>query len=115
MLRSRRSTRCLEEIGAGDVPRLIVYNKIDRLDRAPDGRARRPMVGFRAVFVSAATGLGLDRLRDAMAQRLLIARDRHDPLRRTGYARANWNGQNCPRRRSGTRLVERAPDADTYR
>ena len=70
--------RVLEEIGAGEVPRLIVYNKIDRLDRDAsverDDHAR-----ILAVSVSAATGLGLDGLRGAIAQQMLIARDGTDP------------------------------------
>ena len=66
--------RVLEEIGAGDVPRLLVYNKIDQLERAPSVE-RDPYGTIRAVFVSAAAGLGLDDLRDALAQRLLPMRD----------------------------------------
>jgi GTP-binding protein HflX len=59
----------LEEIGASAIPQIRIYNKIDRLgtppriDRDPDGRAV-------AVWVSAAQGLGLDLLRDAVAERL---------------------------------------------
>jgi GTPase len=52
----------LEEIGAGDRPRLLVYNKLDLLDE--DAR-RDVLVGaVGAVGVSAATGEGLDELRD---------------------------------------------------
>jgi len=59
----------LEEIGASAIPQITVYNKIDRLDSAPridrdqDGRAV-------AVWISAERGLGLDVLRDAVAERL---------------------------------------------
>jgi GTP-binding protein HflX len=66
--------RVLEEIGAADVPRLLVFNKIDQLDRAPSVEVD-PYGTIRAVFVSAATGLGLDNLRDALARRLLPMRD----------------------------------------
>jgi GTPase len=55
----------LEEIGAGDQPRLLVLNKIDALDE--EGRRA---VGFRhpeAVMVSALTGEGLDELADRIA------------------------------------------------
>ena len=56
----------LEELGAGDRPRLLVFNKIDLL--APDERSdllvgRRDVVG-----VSAVTGEGLGELRDRIAQ-----------------------------------------------
>jgi len=59
----------LEEIGASAIPQIRVYNKIDRLDsvpridRDPDGRAV-------AVWISAEQSLGLDLLRDAVAERL---------------------------------------------
>jgi GTP-binding protein HflX (EC 3.1.5.-) len=60
----------LDEIGAGEVPRLEVYNKIDlredcapRLDLAADGLPER-------VYVSARDDLGLDLLREAVARRL---------------------------------------------
>src|SRR5690625_2415824 len=57
----------LEEIGAGDLPRLEVYNKIDllgmapRIDRDESGRPRR-------VWLSAATGRGTDLLLTAIAE-----------------------------------------------
>jgi GTPase len=59
----------LEEIGASAIPQLVVYNKIDRLesppriDRDPDGRAV-------AVWISAEQAVGLDLLRNAVAERL---------------------------------------------
>lgn len=60
----------LEEIGADEVPRLDVYNKIDcldemapRLDRDEHGRPVR-------VWISAASGAGLDLLRQAIGERL---------------------------------------------
>jgi GTPase len=54
----------LEEIGAGDRPRLLVLNKIDLLD-ALDGDARDELRlhNSDAVLVSAVTGEGLDELR----------------------------------------------------
>ena len=60
----------LEEIGASDIPQLIVYNKIDLLEREPritrdsDGRPD-------TVSVSAKTGAGLDLLREAIGERLV--------------------------------------------
>ncbi|MGH2926361.1 MAG: GTPase HflX [Solirubrobacterales bacterium] len=52
----------LEEIGAGDAPRLLAFNKIDLLDAADANELsiRRP----EAALISAATGEGLDGLRD---------------------------------------------------
>jgi len=57
--------RVLEEVGAGEVPRIEVMNKIDsagltsRSEAGPDGRIRR-------VWVSAASGGGLAGLREAV-------------------------------------------------
>ncbi len=52
----------LEEIGAGATPRLLVYNKVDLLD---DDAIRELLVGERdAIAISAATGAGIDELRD---------------------------------------------------
>jgi GTP-binding protein HflX len=58
--------RVLAEIGAGDVPVLVVYNKIDRCDRAP-AIETDPYGTIRAVSLSAGTGQGLNLLRDAVA------------------------------------------------
>jgi GTPase len=57
----------LKEIGAGDVPQIVVWNKIDatraepRVERDDYGRIRR-------VFLSARTGQGLDLLRQALVE-----------------------------------------------
>ena len=52
----------LGEIGAGAKPRLLVYNKVDLLD---DDAIRELLVGERdAIAISAATGEGIDELRD---------------------------------------------------
>lgn len=61
----------LEEIGAGEVPRLFVLNKID----AVDADARRELEGRHpgALHVSALTGEGLDGLRGRLAE---VARER---------------------------------------
>src|SRR5512146_1720007 len=52
----------LDELGAGDKPRLVAFNKQDLLEAAAlDARAAAPSIGG-AVFVSALTGYGLDTL-----------------------------------------------------
>jgi GTP-binding protein HflX len=59
----------LAEIGAGELPQVLVYNKIDRLgiapriERDPEGRAV-------AVWISAAKRLGLDLLQQAVSERI---------------------------------------------
>ncbi len=67
----------LDEIGAGDVPQLMVYNKIDLLDRAAEV-VEGPHATIPRVFASAASGLGIDGLRDAIAQQVRLARSRAD-------------------------------------
>lgn len=62
-------TQVLEEIGAGQVPCLEVYNKIDLLDSAP--RVERDASGaIRSVWVSAAGGAGISSLLAAVAERV---------------------------------------------
>jgi GTP-binding protein HflX len=59
----------LDEIGAGDTPRLVALNKVDVVDAE-----RRRELSFRfpdAVQVSGASGEGLDGLRDAIEGRFL--------------------------------------------
>jgi len=83
----------LAEIGAGDLPQLIVFNKIDRLEieghedqarAAPEPRHDRPAEGRQRVWVSAQLGLGLDLLRKALAEVLElrhVAGELHLPSR----------------------------------
>ncbi len=71
--------RVLDEIGAGDVPQVVVFNKIDALDA--DQRPREPIDTLalgdgrevRRVFVSARSGEGLPSLLGVLAD---AARDR---------------------------------------
>jgi GTP-binding protein HflX len=59
----------LAQIGAGDIPQIRVYNKIDRLEVEP--HLERDAGGEPVrVWISAARGTGLDLLRDAIAARL---------------------------------------------
>ena len=85
--------RVLGEIGAGAIPQIRVYNKIDRLETGP--RIERDAEGgIDAVWISAAAGLGLDLLQEAIAERLSCAVHRlrlHLPLT-AGAARARLYG-----------------------
>lgn len=59
--------KVLQDIGAGHLPMLRVYNKADRIDRLP--RMDRAETGMPAsVWLSASTGAGLDLLRTAIAE-----------------------------------------------
>jgi GTP-binding protein HflX len=73
----------LEEIGAGDLPQLLVYNKIDRIDGASarhdlpvDGGhdGGHPQASRERVWLSARDRDGLGLLRDALGARLGLRR-----------------------------------------
>ena len=80
----------LAEVGAGELPQIRVYNKIDRLDTTP--RIERDAEGeVRSVWISAAKRIGLDELLSAVAERLArFARPVivHVPARYAGVLRA---------------------------
>lgn len=59
----------LQEIGAADVPRCLVFNKIDRAQRGA-GVERAACGTIGAVWLSARSGNGLELLRSAIAQRV---------------------------------------------
>ncbi len=64
----------LEEIGAGQVPQIVVWNKIDATHAAP-GVERDDCGKLARVRVSAKSGAGLDLLRAALAE---VARSRNE-------------------------------------
>lgn len=60
----------LREIGAGDVPQIVVFNKCDQLDDSRVGEVERDASGVvQRVWVSAHSGEGLDVLAQAIAER----------------------------------------------
>lgn len=63
----------LEEIGAADIPQVLVYNKIDRIEGAQP-RLEHPPDGRERVWLSARSGAGLDGLRRCLANRFAAAR-----------------------------------------
>jgi GTP-binding protein HflX len=66
--------RVLAEIGAQDLPQVLVFNKIDRIETPP--RIERDESGkVSHVWVSAAKGQGLDQLREAVTE--LLSRVAH--------------------------------------
>lgn len=76
----------LSEIGANKNPSLIVFNKIDRLENS-DKQERLALLYPKAIFVSAKTGEGLDRLKSRISEslnaklrptKLLIPHNRYD-------------------------------------
>ena len=75
MEQSRQVDDTLREIGAGEIPRIVVLNKIDCIETQPTMRISSTG-GRRSVAVSAITGLGLNDLRQAIAERLSGLRSR---------------------------------------
>ncbi len=66
--------RVLKEIGAAQVPQLLVFNKLDAMDDAQLPMQLQDQIDFNGeqtdrVFVSARTGAGIAQLRAALAQR----------------------------------------------
>ncbi len=59
--------RVLREIGADNVPTIVVYNKIDVVGRGPSVE-RESRDNIAAVSVSAQSGLGLELLRDSIVE-----------------------------------------------
>jgi len=74
--------RVLHEIGAADVPQLIVFNKIDALPATQQPRQRSDAIDIEGtqvqrLFVSSHTADGLPDLRRELAER--VARDEQSP------------------------------------
>ncbi len=67
--RVRQVNSVLAELGADRVPQIRVYNKIDKLPRAPRVSSSRRGESH-AVWISARTGAGIPALLDAIADRL---------------------------------------------
>ncbi|MGH8560031.1 MAG: ribosome rescue GTPase HflX [Methylococcales bacterium] len=69
--------RVLHEIGAGEIPQLLVYNKIDQLDNNSSGIERNAEGIPEKVRVSAHNGKGLAELGSAIAEMLKAERVCH--------------------------------------
>jgi len=73
--RMRQVDEVLDDIGAGDVPQLVVFNKVDLLASPPAHRVERDARGLPVrAWVSARTGHGLAALVPAIAQCVGTAR-----------------------------------------
>lgn len=70
MARIEQVEDVLREIGAGEVPRLLVFNKIDLREDEPARIEHDEQERPQRAFVSARSGEGLDLLRAAIARRL---------------------------------------------
>jgi GTP-binding protein HflX len=61
----------LREIGAADIPEILVYNKADLLDaESRDGMTRRAAADESSLVASARTGEGMDALREMIRSRI---------------------------------------------
>ncbi|MFV0678904.1 GTPase HflX [Ottowia sp.] len=82
--------RVLHEIGAGEVPQLLVFNKLDAVD---EGRLPTALEGtfeldgrtWGRIFVSARSGQGLDTLRAALAAKAQAAWHDHEAAVAIGH------------------------------
>lgn len=63
----------LQDIGAGEIPQLLVFNKIDRIEGAQP-RHDQPNEGRQRIWLSARDGVGLELLQHALTQRLGMQR-----------------------------------------
>ena len=87
----------LAQIGAGDIPALVVYNKADKAPLAA-GLQRDPKTGLpRSIGVSALTGEGLDDLRAAILEILRSLRDAEEgsDIAQTRGAEEMSEGDEC--------------------
>jgi GTPase len=91
----------LAEIGAEEIPQILVYNKIDRLEMQP--RLDRNADGqITAVWISAEQRTGLDLLADAVAERLtrFVRRARVRVAANAGAVRSRLYAAKAVRRES---------------
>lgn len=58
--------KILEEIGAGDIPRLNIYNKIDLLPDKDELLRRNGLPGTNSLYISAETGEGISALKERL-------------------------------------------------
>jgi GTP-binding protein HflX len=105
----------LDELGAGDTPRILVFNKLDRLNGALASAGPQPSDDDVA-YVSALTGDGLDALRERIATALrgrLVRVDAVVPYPRAELlARARRAGDVSERfTDDGVRIVGRLPES----
>ena len=63
----------LAEIGADEVPRVVAMNKVDQRDEVQPGRDEAGRI-----WISAVSGLGMEDLRDAIAEAIGQAPSEHD-------------------------------------
>jgi GTP-binding protein HflX len=76
----------LAEIGAGDIPQILVYNKIDRLEDA-EPRHDEPHRARERLWLSARTGEGVEALRTVIARRFSERQVRGELVLTSGQGR----------------------------
>jgi len=106
----------LSEIGAAEIPQIIVMNKVDRLERAGgeiDALRQRILgaeehhAGVCAVEISALTGAGVDRLLRSIDERLPV-----DPMIRTKLRLAAGDGSKLALLHEFGRVLETRYDGE---
>ena len=97
LLHIKEVDKVLESIGAGDVPRLLVYNKIDQLNDEINLKEVGQNGKIKRIAISAKTGFGIDMLiesiRDLLAKQIsehqLILSPKQGRLRAILYKRGS--------------------------
>jgi len=82
--------KVLTEIGAADIPQILVFNKIDLQDMAP-GVQRDDYGRISRVFLSAKSGAGLDDLRSALLEARTARQTAEVIENQTKQARESWD------------------------
>ncbi len=107
--------RVLAEIGAQEIPQILVFNKLDRLDAAQYPRSLRDVLEVDAgvrmprVFVSALSGVGLDVLRALVSEQLSAADA--GTLKRGDSASIGGDGASDAAALADAALREQQPDS----
>jgi len=82
--------KVLSEIGAADIPQMLVFNKIDLQDMAP-GVQRDEYGRITRIFLSAKSGAGLDELRTALLETRAARQSAEVTQNLTKQARESWD------------------------
>jgi len=82
--------KVLSEIGAADIPQMMVFNKIDLQDIAP-GVQRDEYGRITCIFLSAKSGAGLDELRIALLETRASRQSAEVTQNLTKQARESWD------------------------
>ena len=64
----REEGKVMDEIGAADIPQIVIWNKIDRIPGAEPEVVRDPCGKILNIKASAVSGAGIEAIRAALAE-----------------------------------------------